>query len=199
MCRLILFPQGLTKWEREGRLRGRLDVPLSPEGVAAVTASAREMSCLAPRVVYHGPDEAGRQTAELAADHTTSGVRQFDGLAEMSLGLWQGLLIEEVKQRHPRVYRQWQENPQRVSPPEGETLAQASERARAALEKICGRHQQDTVLLVVPPLLGAVLRSLLGGTDAFGIGGRPSGPQCVTRADLVREAAGGARWELYEV
>ena len=198
MSRLILFPQGLTKWEREGRLRGRLDVPLSPEGVAAVTESARELSGLAPRVVYHGPDEAGRQTAQLVADHTTSAVRRFDGLAEMSLGLWQGLLIEEVKQRHPRVYRQWEVDPQRVSPPEGETLAQVSERARRAVEKLCGRHRRGTVVLVVPPLLGAVLRALLGETGEAAGGVRSMGSVGQAHPAL-RLPKGGVGWELYEV
>jgi len=184
VCRLILFQQGLTKWEREGRLRGQLDVPLSPEGVAAVTEAARELSSLAPRVVYHGPDQAGRQTADLLAEHTTAAVRETDGLAELDLGLWQGLLVAEVKQRHPRVYRQWREHPARVSPPEGETLARASERARSALERIGRRHQRDTVVMVVPPLLEAVMRSVLVGGDLAG---------------LLREGGIGARWELHDL
>lgn len=184
VCRLVLFRQGLTRWEREGRLRGQLSVPLSPEGVAAVTAEARELSPLAPKVIYHGPDEAGRQTARLVAEHTTATVRELAGLAEMSLGLWQGLLVEEVKQRHPRVYRQWREAPERVAPPEGETVARVSERAGRALRKIRGRHRGETVVVVVPPMFGAVLRSVLAAERL---------------ADLTQVAGPGAQWEIFDL
>ena len=184
MCRLILFQQGATKWEKEGRLRGRLDVPLSPQGVAAVTESAREISTLAPQVIYYGPDRAGEQTAQVLAEHTSASLRRLDALTEMGLGLWEGLLVEEVKQRHPRVYRQWRDDPERVAPPEGETLSQVLERARRTVERICGRHQRDTVAAVAPPLFEAVLRSLLGKEDLAG---------------LMRGTVVGGRWRLYEV
>jgi len=184
VCRLILFQQGATKWDKEGRLRGRLDVPLSPQGEAAVTEAAREISTLAPQVIYHGPDRAGTETAQVLAEHTSAALRRLDLLAEMGLGLWEGLLVEEVKHRHRRVYRQWREDPERVSPPEGETLSQVVERARRATDTVCGRHQGETVAVVAPPLLAAAFRSLLGKEDL---------------AALMQERVVGGCWRLYEV
>ncbi len=184
MAQVILFQQGLTKWDGEGRLRGRLDVPLSPEGVSAVTDAARELAPLAPAVIYHGPDQTGRETARLAGEHTGAGLRELAELAEVSLGLWQGLLEEEVELRQPRVYRHWRENPARVAPPDGETLAQASERARQALVSIGRRHRRETVLVVVPPLLAAVLRSILRAGEL---------------EKLWEHSGSAARWELHEV
>ena len=42
----------------------------------------------------------------------------------MNHGLWQGMIIDEVKRKQPKVYKQWQEHPENVCPPEGEMLAQ---------------------------------------------------------------------------
>lgn len=184
MCQLIVLREGLTRWEVEKRLRGRVDVPLTPEAEAEVRESARELSALTPVVIYHGPDQAGRQTAELVGAEVDIPVRELDDLAEMDLGLWQGLLAEEVKQRHPRVYRQWLDDPERVAAPEGETVAQGKERVQKLLRSVSARHPQDTVLLVVPPLLGALLRWVLGAGEL---------------GALVRGTLEGAPWQTYQV
>jgi broad specificity phosphatase PhoE len=184
MCQLIVLREGLTRWEAEKRLRGRVDVPLAPEGEAEVKRSAHELSTLTPAAIYHGPDQAGRQTAELLREAADVPVRELGDLAEMNLGLWEGLLAEEVKQRHPRVYRQWLDDPERVEAPEGETMAQGRERVEKLLRSVSSRHPHDTVVLVVPPLLGALVRWVLGAGEL---------------GALVRGTLQGAPWQTYEV
>jgi probable phosphoglycerate mutase len=184
MCQLIVLREGLTRWEVERRLRGRVDVPLTPEGEAEVKGSASEVAALTPVAIYHGPDQAARQTADLVRGEMDVPVRELDDLAEMDLGLWQGLLAEEVKQRHPRVYRQWLEEPERVAAPEGETVAEGKERVEKLLRVVSARHPHDTVVLVVPPLLGAVLRWVLGAGEL---------------GALVRGTLEGSPWQTYEV
>jgi len=184
MCQLIVLREGLTRWEVERRLRGRVDVPLTPEGEAEAKGSAPAVAALTPVAIYHGPDQAGCQTADLVRGEMDVPVRELDDLAEMDLGLWQGLLAEEVKQRHPRVYRQWLEEPERVAAPEGETVAEGKERVEKLLRVVSARHPQDTVVLVVPPLLGALLRWALGAGEL---------------GALVRGTLEGSPWQTYEV
>ena len=40
------------------------------------------------------------------------------------------MLVSDVKAKQPKVYRQWQEQPETVCPPQGETLGDAEERLR---------------------------------------------------------------------
>ena len=54
-------------------------------------------------------------------------------MQNLNQGLWQGMLVEDVRHKQPKVYRQWQEQPENVCPPEGEMLEQADERVRAAM------------------------------------------------------------------
>jgi len=148
-----------------------------------VTAAARELSPLEPRVIYHGPDQAAQETAALVAAHTSASTKEVDALVELSLGLWQGLLSADVAERQPRVFREWRENPQRVSPPDGETLAEASERAEALVQRLRRRHRRDAVVLVAPPLLGAVLRVVLGAGEL---------------KELWQAPVLGGHWDVYE-
>src|SRR5207248_11176322 len=76
--------------------------------------------------------------------------------------LWQGMLVSDVKSKQPRVYRQWQEQPETVCPPQGKTLCEAKQRVSAALTKIIKKHKTDRmVALVVPEPLASVVRHVV--------------------------------------
>jgi len=71
------------------------------------------------------------------------------------------MLIEEVKQKQPRVYRQWQEQPESVCPPQGETIDHARERVAAGMAKLLKKHKDGVVGLVVPEPLASLVREYL--------------------------------------
>ncbi len=72
------------------------------------------------------------------------------------------MLIEDVKRKQPKVYRQWQEQPGMICPPEGEMLSEARQRVQTALTKILKKHKEGTIALVIPePLAGVVQGELL--------------------------------------
>jgi broad specificity phosphatase PhoE len=89
--------------------------------------------------------------------------RGVANLQNLDQGLWQGLLVDEIRRKQPRLYRQWQDNPWAVAPPEGELLEEACERVERALEKILRRHGDGRVALVVPAPLDRIVRWLVAG------------------------------------
>ncbi len=85
-------------------------------------------------------------------------------LLNVDHGLWQGKLVEEVRRLQPRVYRQFQEHPESVCPPGGETLAAASARVEQVLEKLKRKHQGQRIGIVVPEPMASIVRChFLGG------------------------------------
>ncbi len=50
-------------------------------------------------------------------------LKKLDHMENLNQGLWQGVLIDDVRVKQPKVYRQWQEHPETVCPPEGEMSA----------------------------------------------------------------------------
>jgi hypothetical protein len=67
------------------------------------------------------------------------------------------MLIDDVKSKQPRVYKQWVEHPETVCPPEGEPLSAAEERLQDALERIQKKHKSGTVALVLTEPLASLL------------------------------------------
>ena len=59
MSLLALLRHGPTAWNREGRMTGRADIPLTPEGRAQVTGYSLPDD-LRDAVAHHGPSR-GKQ------------------------------------------------------------------------------------------------------------------------------------------
>jgi len=79
-------------------------------------------------------------------------------MANLNLGLWQGMKIPDIRHKQPKVYRQWQEQPDNVCPPDGEMTEQAEVRIKAALSKLLRKHKKGTIALVLPEPLATLTR-----------------------------------------
>ena len=163
MLTILLVRSGLTEYDCQGRIQGTLDVPLSAEGRQQADATAEELAGrgVAIDALYTGPCLSAQQTAETLAGRLKLKPKMIKTLHNLDQGLWQGMLFEEVKSKQPRVFRQWQERPETVCPPEGETLREATDRLRAAIAKLAKKHKSGTIALVLSQPLASVLRSML--------------------------------------
>lgn len=136
MALVLLVRHGETQYNREEVFRGRLDVPLNERGREQARATGRALAGAPIAAVWASPLSRAVQTAEaIAAPHGLP-VRLHDGLIDLDFGAWQGLPHDEVRRRHPDLYRRWVEAPGTVAFPGGETLAGAAARAVAALNAI---------------------------------------------------------------
>ncbi|MBW3597967.1 MAG: histidine phosphatase family protein, partial [Planctomycetes bacterium] len=123
--------------------------------------SVGELSKVEIDAIYAAPCQAAQQTAHaLAADHDVR-VKVIEKLQNLNQGLWHGKLIEELKKNQPRVYKQWQEHPQSVCPPQGEPFAHAQTRVRGALAKLLRKHRSGIIALVAPEPVASLIRSAL--------------------------------------
>ncbi|MFO0898222.1 MAG: histidine phosphatase family protein [Pirellulales bacterium] len=183
MCKFALILPGATDYDLQGRIQGTLDVPLNERGCEQVDRLVEALRGLEISVVYAAPCARSQQTAErlaVALDVKTVVLDQFDNLNQ---GLWQGMLVDEVKRKQPKVYRQWQEQPEAICPPQGETLEDARERVRPALQKILKKNKQNVVGVVVPEPLASIVRSELVGAQL---------------GDLWKACSESGRWELLD-
>ncbi|WP_428307630.1 histidine phosphatase family protein [Lacipirellula sp.] len=163
MLTILLVRSGLTEYDCQGRIQGTLDVPLSGEGRQQAEATAQELAARGTQIdaLYAGPCLSAQQTAEVLATTLKQKPKTLKTLHNLDQGLWQGMLFDDVKSKQPRVFRQWQERPDTVCPPEGETLREAGERLKAAIAKLTKKHKSGTIALVLAQPLASVLRSLL--------------------------------------
>jgi broad specificity phosphatase PhoE len=184
MSQVVLILPGATDYELQGRIHGDLDIPLCDEGREEVQRVCRELQDLGIEVIYTSCCSSAVQTAETIGKALGVKVKKLENLQNLDHGLWQGLLIDEVKQKQPRVYRQWQEQPESVCPPEGETIEHARQRLETALAKVLKKHKDDVFGLVVPEPLASLVREYLGETEL---------------GDLWRATCEHGRWGLIAV
>ena len=163
MTRIILLRSCSTDFDDEGRIKGTLDIPLNKKGNQEAVQAASDMAEQADdiAVVYYSPYQAAEQTAEVVAVKLGVKVRPLKTLQNLDHGLWQGMLIEELKEKQKKVYRQWQEQPETVCPPEGETVTVTLIRVKTALDKLIKKHKNTTIVLVAPEPLTSLIRSYL--------------------------------------
>jgi probable phosphoglycerate mutase len=187
MLTILLIRSGITEYDSQGRIQGTLDVPLCEEGRRQALATAEELAARSTPIeaLYVGPCLSAQQTAEILGERLRVRPKTVKKLHNLNQGLWQGLLFEDVKAKQPKVYRQWQERPETICPPEGETVQEASERLRKAIAKLTKKHRSGTIALVLAQPLASVARSLL----------RSGQPPCLCNAGVATKPL----WEPIEV
>ncbi|MDY6913718.1 MAG: histidine phosphatase family protein [Planctomycetota bacterium] len=161
MAKLYVIPTGRTTWEEQDRVESAAGAPLCEQGIQCVQDLAKELTPHNIRTVYVSSGEAERQTAKLLAKVLKIKMRPDRDLREIDYGLWQGLMLQEIKRRQPKLYHQWIESPASVRPPGGETLAEADRRLRQALSRIVKRQKEDAALLVLRPVALGLVRCAL--------------------------------------
>ena len=169
---LILIRSGSTDFDLQGRICGTLDIPLSEVGIAEAHALAARLNAGAtalaipmarPAAIYSSTAACAQETSQIIGRAIGLSPRRITDFQNLDQGLWQGMLVEDIRRKQPRVYRQWQENPWAVVPPEGELLEHACSRVEAILEKLWKRHAGESIALVVPEPLDRIVRWLTAG------------------------------------
>lgn len=158
---LTLIRCGETPWDTEGRLHGRSDLPLSIDGRAGVTSDLEVLKEHRVLTVHHPPDDAAAETAQIAARMAGAKTKSMADLADADLGVLQGLTERDFSDRFPKRFKQWQDDPMSLSPPEGEELAEARARLLTATSRLLRRSRADDVAVVLHPLGLGFLRCWL--------------------------------------
>jgi broad specificity phosphatase PhoE len=184
MVQIILIRPGATQFDQQARVQGSVNIPLSDEGIEQVDRMETELRDQPIRAIYCSPCESARQTATQLGKALDAKVKPIDKLRNVNHGLWEGMLVGDVKRKHPKVYRQWQESPASVCPPEGELLGEAMTRVKAALTKVLKKHKEGTIALVTPDPLAALVRCHVRGAELSEV--TVSGNNC-------------GRWEVLDV
>ncbi|MBX3352533.1 MAG: histidine phosphatase family protein [Phycisphaeraceae bacterium] len=163
--RVLLVRSGPTDWDDAGRLQGETDLPLSACGREAFAARVASVAINDADsqidVVLHGPDECSGQSGRILAAQLGVRARQVEDFREMDMGLWEGMRESELLERHPTVYKQWRADPTAVTPPDGDTLADAEVRVLRALRKSLEKAGRAGVAIVLRPVSLGIVRCWL--------------------------------------
>ena len=164
--RILFVPRALTELDEQNRICGSLNSPLSEAGIEQVKEWTKSLEGVAFDSILVAAGEADKQTAEIILGKRRAKIRVESSWQNLDHGLWQGKCIESLKETCNKYYRQWQENPETVAPPNGETTNDVLARVKVAFSKHLKKRAGEVFVIVAPqPLLG-VLRQLAEEADA---------------------------------
>lgn len=145
------------------------DLPLSVTGQKQAEALARCFEGLHFNKVYCSTLRRSRETAELLAEGRWP-ICEHAGIGEINVGLWEGLSFDEIRTKYPEIYAARGED-WSISPPGGESLAEAADRMETAIKEIIHAEHME---------------ASCQGTDGEATGG-VTGPQTVTSPQTVSD------------
>lgn len=159
---IIVIRHGETLWNEEGLIQGHLDTDLSPMGMRQAEAIAERLAEEKITAIYSSDLKRSYNTAEYLAAKTGHKVITDSRLRERSLGIFQGLSMDEVKQKYPDEFNLYKTAGPDYVVPEGESRRQQFERAIECIKEIAERHAGGRIVIVAHGgLLNGLFRYVL--------------------------------------
>lgn len=158
--KFFLVRHGETEWNKLGRFQGHQDINLNERGLAQAKETAKAAADWGLVAIYTSPLARTVQVAQEIAKVTPLPVSQEPGLMELSLGDLEGVTGQEMREGWPEVFAAWRSNPEQVSMPNGESLAQLRNRAWRSILQIEQKHSADASVVVISH--NFAIRSIIG-------------------------------------
>lgn len=159
--KIVLIPSAGSEWCQQGRLLGRVELPPRADRESICAGWVERLRQQGVSRILHSSDELATWTARFLAQRLGVTARAADELAEVDLGLWAGLTEEQLATRYESAHRQLLEAPLTVSPPQGESLRDASARLESCIRKRIKRNGSATLAFVLRPIAFELARAAL--------------------------------------
>lgn len=192
VAEIILVRHGETAWNREGRMQGHTDIPLSKVGIAQAEELAARLAEEMFDALYSSDLARALGTAERVARRTGHRIAVDPRLRERNLGVLQAFTREESARVHPKVFERYQRGEADYVIPGGESARQFFDRVMGALNGIAeGLAGRRAVVVCHGGVLDALYR--------IAAGEGPEGPRKTTllNASINTFHYRDRRWRLH--
>ena len=189
MTQLILIRHGETVWNREHRMQGQQDSPLTEVGVRQARRLGQRFRDEAFGALYSSDLGRAHQTAKSVADAKRCEIIIDPRLRERHFGVFEGLTGGEIERGYPQEFLRFSSRDPAYAVPGGESALQFRERCIACLTELAERHPGGRILVVTH---GLVLDMLYRAANALTL--EQPRPVPLLNASLNIFRYGGKRW-----
>ena len=142
--RLLLVRHGETEWNRMSRFQGIKDIPLNENGRQQAQKAADFLRDVALDFAVTSPLLRPKETAEIILQsHPDVDLESKIDLQEISHGLWEGKLEQEIEAEYSALLQEWKTKPETVQMPEGENLDEVWQRAVKSWQEIIQENLEN--------------------------------------------------------
>lgn len=158
MGRLYLTRHGETIWNKDQRLQGRGNSPLTDNGIRQAEELASRLDNKPIDILISSPSQRAIDTAELInrSHHLT--IIQDEHFLEMDLGDWEGQLKETIHVFDPERARFFWQEPHLFKSETGEDFYEVRERVLPRIKTLLQEYPDKEILLVTHAV---VLKTLM--------------------------------------
>lgn len=147
---------GKTQWNMLKKTQGKMDSPLTKEGIQAAELLREKIKTLSIDRVYSSDLKRATDTAKILMPQTD--IRPMEGFREIDFGVWEGKTIDEIKTQYADLHDRWRRSPEEVQFIGGESMVQAMERVHKAFWAIDAKEEDQNILIVAH---GMIIKLLL--------------------------------------
>ncbi len=166
--RFWLLRHGATELHSGKVVMGRYDARLSDLGREQMEAAGARLASekLRAGALYVSPLRRARDSGEIVNRHLGLPLRETEAFAEISLGAWDGLLIEDVKKKWPAAYARRGEYLMSYRFDEGsESFYMVQHRVRRGLLALLEKDSSPDILILSHAGVIKCLWGMLQGRD----------------------------------
>ena len=158
ITRFGLIRHAETVWNREKKIQGQTDSPLTRQGISQALKWGRVLNQISWDRIMTSDIGRAIETAERINQKLQVTIYSDPGLREQDWGQWTGKTLIEIEKEDPQFFAAQIRAGWMFHPPKGETRLNIWERGHMALVNMAARLPGETILVVTHE---GVIKSLI--------------------------------------
>ncbi|MFA5576065.1 MAG: histidine phosphatase family protein [Tissierellaceae bacterium] len=168
MKRIYLIRHGESEWNILHKIQGQKNVPLTEHGREQARQLGNRLINENIDIIYSSDLSRALETATTISKLMRKPAIKAKEIREINFGPWEGLTIEEIKQKHRQDYCTWLKEPDKLKLEGGETLAMLEERVMEFMDNVLNNNNSKNIAIVShSATLKVIILNLLGMGNSF--------------------------------
>lgn len=153
---------GQTDWNAQGRIQGRMDIPLNDVGIQQARELAEQLAqknVSVDRVVTSDLSRA-YETGRIVAERLGVPYGKSHNLHEREFGDWEGQKMPEIQEKWAQLYEDWMNRRYEFRPPNGESYHELAQRMLNAVGNLLEETEENLLIVSHGGSLSAFLHEV---------------------------------------
>lgn len=132
---IFLVRHGMTAYNEDDLLQGRIDLPLSDRGKKEAESLSETLKNEPLDIIFHSPLKRAIETAEIVNRNHNLEQKKIECFTEIDMGDWEGEHYYELIEKDKNFHRTWFKDPE-VEIPGGESFRQVFDRVKPGVSQV---------------------------------------------------------------
>lgn len=162
---IYLLRHGSTFFTDEDRFSGVAETRLTDAGKRQIELLAKRLSKFSNKVeaIFTSPAIRCQDSAKIITNEIDVPITIIPNYHEHHYGDWEGLLRNEIVAKFPKEFDDWEKDPYKIAPPNGEDGKSVLKRAKTVLRRLLNQTEYNCLLLVGHKAINRLLLSHIFG------------------------------------